>query len=136
MDATIVMGVNQDIYDPATMNIVSNASCTTNCLAPFAKVLNDSFGIKRGLMNTIHAYTNDQKILDVHHKDFRRSRAAALSMIPTSTGAAKAVGLVLPSLQGKLDGFATRVPTPTGLDGRPYGRAREGRDRRPRSTPR
>lgn len=114
VDATIVMGVNQDIYDPATMNIVSNASCTTNCLAPFAKVLNDSFGIKRGLMNTIHAYTNDQKILDVHHKDFRRSRAAALSMIPTSTGAAKAVGLVLPSLQGKLDGFATRVPTPTG----------------------
>lgn len=114
VDATIVMGVNQDVYDPATMNIVSNASCTTNCLAPFAKVLNDSFGIKRGLMNTIHAYTNDQKILDVHHKDFRRSRAAALSMIPTSTGAAKAVGLVLPSLQGKLDGFATRVPTPTG----------------------
>ena len=100
VDATIVMGVNQDVYDPATMNIVSNASCTTNCLAPFAKVLNDSFGIKRGLMNTIHAYTNDQKILDVHHKDFRRSRAAALSMIPTSTGAAKAVGLVLPSLQG------------------------------------
>lgn len=114
VDATIVMGVNEDIYDKATMNVVSNASCTTNCLAPFAKVLNDSFGIKRGLMNTIHAYTNDQKVLDVHHKDFRRSRAAALSMIPTSTGAAKAVGLVLPDLNGKLDGFATRVPTPTG----------------------
>ena len=114
VDATIVMGVNQDIYDKDTMNVVSNASCTTNCLAPFAKVLNDKFGIKRGLMNTIHAYTNDQKVLDVHHKDFRRSRAAALSMIPTSTGAAKAVGLVLPDLNGKLDGFATRVPTPTG----------------------
>ncbi len=114
VDATIVMGVNQEIYDKNTMNIVSNASCTTNCLAPFAKVLNDKFGIKRGLMNTIHAYTNDQKVLDVHHKDFRRSRAAALSMIPTSTGAAKAVGLVLPDLNGKLDGFATRVPTPTG----------------------
>ena len=114
VDATIVMGVNQDVYDKDTMNIVSNASCTTNCLAPFAKVLNDKFGIKRGLMNTIHAYTNDQKVLDVHHKDFRRSRAAALSMIPTSTGAAKAVGLVLPELNGKLDGFATRVPTPTG----------------------
>ncbi len=114
VDATIVMGVNQDVYDPATMNIVSNASCTTNCLAPFAKVLNDTFGIKRGLMNTIHSYTNDQKVLDVHHKDFRRSRAAALSMIPTTTGAAKAVGLVIPELNGKLDGFATRVPTPTG----------------------
>jgi glyceraldehyde 3-phosphate dehydrogenase len=114
VDATIVMGVNQDVYDKDTMHIVSNASCTTNCLAPFAKVLNDSFGIKRGLMNTIHSYTNDQKVLDVHHKDFRRSRAAALSMIPTSTGAAKAVGLVLPELNGKLDGFATRVPTPTG----------------------
>ena len=114
VDATIVMGVNQEIYDKDTMNVVSNASCTTNCLAPFAKVLNDKFGIKRGLMNTIHAYTNDQKVLDVHHKDYRRSRAAAVSMIPTSTGAAKAVGLVLPDLNGKLDGFATRVPTPTG----------------------
>ena len=114
VDATIVMGVNQDVYDPATMNIVSNASCTTNCLAPFAKVLNDSFGIKRGLMNTIHAYTNDQKILDLPHKDLRRARAAALSMIPTTTGAARAVALVLPELKGKLDGFATRVPTPDG----------------------
>ncbi len=113
-DATIVMGVNQDIYDKDTMDVVSNASCTTNCLAPVAKVLVDSFGIKRGYMNTIHAYTNDQKILDVHHKDYRRSRAAALSQIPTTTGAAKAVSLVIPELAGKLDGMATRVPTPTG----------------------
>ena len=114
VDATIVMGVNQDTYDKNTMHIVSNASCTTNCLAPFAKVLNDNFGIKRGFMNTIHSYTNDQKVLDVHHKDFRRSRAAALSQIPTTTGAAKAVSLVIPELEGKLDGMATRVPTPTG----------------------
>lgn len=114
VDATIVMGVNQDTYDKDTMHIVSNASCTTNCLAPFAKVLNDNFGIKRGFMNTIHSYTNDQKVLDVHHKDFRRSRAAALSQIPTTTGAAKAVSLVIPELEGKLDGMATRVPTPTG----------------------
>ena len=96
------------------MNIVSNASCTTNCLAPVAKVLLDNFGIKRGMMNTIHAYTNDQKILDLPHKDFRRARAAAMSMIPTTTGAAKAVALVIPELAGKLDGFATRVPTPDG----------------------
>lgn len=114
VDATIVMGVNQDSYDKDTMNIVSNASCTTNCLAPFAKVLNDTFGIERGFMNTIHSYTNDQKVLDVHHKDYRRSRAAALSQIPTTTGAAKAVSLVIPELEGKLDGMATRVPTPTG----------------------
>ena len=114
VDATIVMGVNQDVYDKGSMDIVSNASCTTNCLAPFAKVLNDTFGIKRGLMNTIHAYTGDQQLVDKHHKDYRRARSAALSMIPTSTGAAKAVGLVLPDLNGKLDGFATRVPTPTG----------------------
>lgn len=114
VDATIVMGVNQDTYDKDTMHVVSNASCTTNCLAPFAKVLNDNFGIKRGFMNTIHSYTNDQKVLDVHHKDFRRSRAAALSQIPTTTGAAKAVSLVIPELEGKLDGMATRVPTPTG----------------------
>ncbi len=114
VDATIVMGVNDDTYDPATMNIVSNASCTTNCLAPFAKVLVDNFGIKRGFMNTIHAYTNDQKILDLPHKDLRRARAAAMSMIPTTTGAARAVALVLPELKGKLDGFATRVPTPDG----------------------
>ncbi len=114
VDATIVMGVNDDTYDAATMNIVSNASCTTNCLAPFAKVLLDNFGIKRGFMNTIHAYTNDQKILDLPHKDLRRARAAAMSMIPTTTGAARAVSLVLPELKGKLDGFATRVPTPDG----------------------
>ena len=114
VDATIVMGVNQDTYDKDTMHIISNASCTTNCLAPLAKVLNDTFGIKRGFMNTIHSYTNDQKVLDVHHKDFRRSRAAALSQIPTTTGAAKAVSLVIPELEGKLDGMATRVPTPTG----------------------
>lgn len=114
VDNTIVMGVNQETYDAATQHIVSNASCTTNCLAPFAKVLNDKFGIEKGFINTIHAYTNDQKILDVHHKDFRRSRAAAVSQIPTTTGAAKAVGLVIPSLQGKMDGMATRVPVPTG----------------------
>ena len=108
------MGVNEDTYDAATQHIVSNASCTTNCLAPFAKVLNDKFGIEKGFINTIHAYTNDQKILDVHHKDFRRSRAAAVSQIPTTTGAAKAVGLVIPELAGKMDGMATRVPVPTG----------------------
>ena len=114
VDKTIVMGVNDADYDSATDNIVSNASCTTNCLAPFAKVLLDNFGIKRGYMNTIHAYTNDQRILDLPHKDLRRARAAALSMIPTTTGAARAVSLVLPELAGKLDGFATRVPTPDG----------------------
>ena len=114
VDNTIVMGVNHNTYDAATQHIVSNASCTTNCLAPFAKVLNDKFGIEKGFINTVHAYTNDQKILDVHHKDFRRSRAAAVSQIPTTTGAAKAVGLVIPELQGKLDGMATRVPVPTG----------------------
>ncbi len=113
-DATIVMGVNEDVYDPAKHNIVSNASCTTNCLAPVAKVLLDKFGIKRGMMNTVHSYTNDQKILDLKHKDLRRARAANLSIIPTTTGAAKAVALVLPELKGKLDGFSTRVPTPDG----------------------
>lgn len=113
-DITIVMGVNDDQYDPAKHHIVSNASCTTNCLAPFAKVLMDSFGIKRGFMNTIHSYTNDQKVLDQSHKDLRRARAANLSMIPTTTGVARAVSLVLPELKGKLDGFATRVPTPDG----------------------
>lgn len=113
-DITIVMGVNDDQYDPAKHHIVSNASCTTNCLAPFAKVLMASFGIKRGFMNTIHSYTNDQKVLDQSHKDLRRARAANLSMIPTTTGAARAVSLVLPELKGKLDGFATRVPTPDG----------------------
>lgn len=111
-DLTMVMGVNEDMYDPANHHIVSNASCTTNCLAPFAKVLNDEFGIKRGMMTTIHSYTNDQKILDAKHKDPRRARAAAMSIIPTTTGAAKAVGLVIPSLKGKLNGFALRVPTP------------------------
>jgi glyceraldehyde 3-phosphate dehydrogenase len=114
VDKTIVMGVNDSEYDPATDNIVSNASCTTNCLAPFAKVLLDNFGIKRGFMNTIHSYTNDQKILDLPHKDLRRARAAQMSIIPTTTGAARAVSLVLPELAGKLDGFATRVPTPDG----------------------
>ena len=108
------MGVNDGDYDKDKHNIISNASCTTNCLAPFAKVLLDTFGIKRGYMNTIHSYTNDQKILDLPHKDLRRARAAALSMIPTTTGAARAVSLVLPELKGKLDGFATRVPTPDG----------------------
>lgn len=110
-DATIVMGVNEEIYDPAKHNIISNASCTTNCLAPMAKVLDDTFGIKRGLMTTIHSYTNDQKIMDAPHKDLRRARAAALSMIPTSTGAAKAIGKVIPSLNGKMNGLAIRVPT-------------------------
>lgn len=112
-DITIVMGVNEDKYDPANHNIISNASCTTNCLAPFAKVLHEEFGIKRGLMTTVHSYTNDQKILDLPHKDLRRARAAAESIIPTTTGAAKAVALVLPELKGKLNGFAMRVPTPT-----------------------
>ena len=108
------MGVNDEIYDPERHNIVSNASCTTNCLAPVAKVLLDSFGIVRGYINTVHAYTNDQKILDNTHKDLRRARAGALSIIPSTTGAAKAVGKVIPELKGKFDGFATRVPTPTG----------------------
>ncbi|MDD3840126.1 MAG: type I glyceraldehyde-3-phosphate dehydrogenase [Clostridia bacterium] len=112
-DITIVMGVNEDKYDAENHHIISNASCTTNCLAPFAKVLNDEFGIVKGLMTTVHAYTNDQKILDLPHSDLRRARAAALSMIPTTTGAAKAVALVLPELKGKLNGFAMRVPTPT-----------------------
>ncbi len=111
-DLTIVMGVNHDKYDPKAHTIVSNASCTTNCLAPVAKVLNDSFGIVKGQMTTVHSYTNDQKILDLPHKDLRRARAAALSMIPTSTGAAKALHLVIPELKGKLDGVAIRVPTP------------------------
>src|SRR6187397_3549207 len=111
-DITIVMGVNHEKYDPAKHNIVSNASCTTNCLAPLAKVLNDSFGIVKGQMTTIHSYTNDQKILDLPHKDLRRARAAGQSMIPTSTGAAKAIYLAIPELKGKLDGVAIRVPTP------------------------
>ncbi len=111
-DITIVMGVNEEKYDPALHTIVSNASCTTNCLAPFTKVLLEKFGIESGLMTTVHAYTNDQRILDVGHKDLRRARAAAMSIIPTTTGAAKAVSLVLPELAGKLNGFAMRVPTP------------------------
>ncbi|MGO0063512.1 type I glyceraldehyde-3-phosphate dehydrogenase [Brevibacillus fluminis] len=111
-DITIVMGVNEDKYDPAQHTVISNASCTTNCLAPFAKVLNDKFGIVRGLMTTVHSYTNDQQILDLPHKDLRRARAAATNIIPTSTGAAKAVALVLPELKGKLNGFSMRVPTP------------------------
>src|SRR3954453_6204512 len=111
-DITIVLGVNEEKYDPAKHNIVSNASCTTNCLAPVAKVVHDSFKIQSGTMTTIHSYTNDQVILDFPHKDLRRARAAALSMIPTSTGAAKAIHLVIPDLKGKLDGFAMRVPTP------------------------
>src|SRR5690606_6259083 len=106
------MGVNQDKYNPAEHHVVSNASCTTNCLAPFAKVLNDNFGIKRGMMTTVHSYTNDQQILDLPHKDYRRARAAAENIIPTTTGAAKAVSLVLPELKGKLNGGAMRVPTP------------------------
>ena len=112
--ATIVMGVNEADYDPAKFDIISNASCTTNCLAPLAKVFNDNFGIKHGLMTTIHAYTADQNLQDGPHSDLRRARAAALNIIPTSTGAAKALGLVLPELKGKLDGFALRVPVPTG----------------------
>jgi glyceraldehyde 3-phosphate dehydrogenase len=111
-DITIVLGVNQDKYDASKHNIVSNASCTTNCLAPFAKVLHEKFGIEKGSMTTIHSYTNDQPILDFAHKDLRRARAGALNMIPTTTGAAKAVALVLPELKGKLDGYAMRVPTP------------------------
>ena len=113
-DITIVMGVNHELYDPASHHVISNASCTTNCLAPMAKVLNDEFGIVKGLMTTIHAYTADQNLLDNIHKDPRRARAAALNIVPTSTGAAKAIGLVLPELKGKLDGFALRVPVPTG----------------------
>jgi glyceraldehyde 3-phosphate dehydrogenase len=113
-DITIVMGVNQDKYDPTKDTIISNASCTTNCLAPMAKVIDDTFGIVRGLMTTIHAYTQDQNLQDGPHKDLRRARAAALNIVPTSTGAAKAIGLVLPQLKGKLDGYALRVPIPTG----------------------
>ena len=114
VDGTFVMGVNDGDYDPATMNIISNASCTTNCLAPLAKVLHENFGIERGIMTTIHSYTGDQRVLDAPHSDLRRARAAALNMIPTKTGAAQAVALVLPELKGRFDGLAVRVPTPTG----------------------
>ncbi|HEY1776586.1 MAG TPA: type I glyceraldehyde-3-phosphate dehydrogenase [Solirubrobacteraceae bacterium] len=113
-DITVVLGVNFDRYDPAVHHVISNASCTTNCLAPMAKVLNDTVGIRHGLMTTIHAYTGDQNLLDAPHKDLRRARSAAINLVPTSTGAAKAVGLVLPELQGKLHGFAVRAPVPTG----------------------
>jgi glyceraldehyde 3-phosphate dehydrogenase len=113
-DLTLVLGVNQEKYDPAQHHIISNASCTTNCLAPVAKVLNDHFGIEKGLMTTVHSYTNDQRILDLPHGDIRRARAAALSIIPTKTGAAKAIGSVIPELDGKLSGYSLRVPTPTG----------------------
>lgn len=112
IDKTIVMGINHNDYDPANHHIVSNASCTTNCLAPVAKVLNDNFGIENGFMTTVHAYTSDQRLLDHSHKDLRRARAAAMSIIPTSTGAAKSISLVIPELKGKLDGYAVRVPTP------------------------
>jgi glyceraldehyde 3-phosphate dehydrogenase len=111
-DITVVMGVNHDRYDPASHDVISNASCTTNCLAPVVKVLLDSFGFRRGLMTTVHSYTNDQQILDLPHKDLRRARAAAISIIPTTTGAAKATSLVLPEVKGRIDGFAMRVPTP------------------------
>jgi glyceraldehyde 3-phosphate dehydrogenase len=113
-DVTIVLGVNDDAYDPAQHNVISNASCTSNCVVPMAKVLDDAFGIEQGFMTTVHAYTNDQNILDLPHKDLRRARAAALNIIPTSTGAAKAIGVVLPQLQGKMDGIAMRVPVPDG----------------------
>src|SRR5436309_5142965 len=113
-DLTVVLGVNDDAYDPSSHHIISNASCTTNCVAPLAKVLNDAFTIERGFMMTIHAYTQDQNLQDAPHKDLRRARAAAINLVPTSTGAAKAIGLVLPQLKGKLDGFAIRVPIPTG----------------------
>ena len=113
-DVTVVMGVNHDDYDPASHDVISNASCTTNCLAPMAKAINDEFGIVKGLMTTIHAYTGDQNLQDGPHKDLRRARAAAINIVPTSTGAAKAIGLVLPEMKGKLDGYALRVPTPTG----------------------
>ena len=111
-DITIVLGVNENTYDPAKHNVISNASCTTNCLAPVVKVLHEKFGILKGSMTTIHSYTNDQNVLDFPHKDLRRARAAALNMIPTTTGAAKAIALVMPELKGKLDGYAMRVPTP------------------------
>ncbi len=113
-DLTVVLGVNDDLYDPATHHVISNASCTTNCVAPMAKVLDDAFGVEHGFMTTIHAYTNDQQILDLPHKDLRRARAAAINIIPTSTGAAKAAGIVLPHLKGKLDGISMRVPVPDG----------------------
>ena len=135
-DVTIVMGVNDGAYDPAKHTIISNASCTTNCLGPLAKVLDDAFGIERGLMTTIHAYTQDQNLQDGPHKDLRRARAAALNIVPTSTGAAKAIGLVLPELKGKLDGYALRVPVPDRLGHRPDRHASRETRRSTRSRPR
>ena len=132
-DVTIVMGVNDGDYDPAKHTVISNASCTTNCLGPLAKVLHDEFGIERGLMTTIHAYTQDQNLQDGPHKDLRRARAAALNIVPTSTGAAKAIGLVLPELKGKLDGYALRVPMPDRLGHRPHRHARPRGDASRRS---
>src|SRR5690606_37939002 len=111
-DVTVVLGVNEEMYDPEKHDVISNASCTTNCLAPVVKVLQDAFGFKRGLMTTVHSYTNDQQILDLPHKDLRRARAAGMSISPTTTGAAKATGLVIPEVKGKIDGVAMRVPTP------------------------
>src|SRR4029077_2315094 len=113
-DVTIVLGVNDDTYDPGQHHIISNASCTTNCVAPLAKVLHDNFTVEQGFLATLHAYTNDQQILDLPHKDLRRARAAAINLIPTSTGAARAIGLVLPDLKGKVDGISVRAPVPTG----------------------
>jgi glyceraldehyde 3-phosphate dehydrogenase len=113
-DGTFCIGVNHELYDPKSMHVISNASCTTNCLAPMAKVLNDAFGIEQGMMTTIHSYTNDQNLLDLPHKDLRRARAAAVNLVPSTTGAAKAIGLVIPELKGKLNGTSVRVPTPTG----------------------
>ena len=129
-DVTIVLGVNDDMYDPAKHNVISNASCTTNCLAPVVKVLNEKFGIEKGSMTTIHSYTNDQNVLDFPHKDLRRARAAAVNMIPTSTGAAKAIGLVMPELKGKLDGYSMRVPTPNVSVVDLVADTRKGHDRR------
>ena len=130
-DATVVLGVNFDeVYDRERHDVISNASCTTNCLAPVAKVVNDTVGIKHGLMTTIHAYTADQRLQDMPHKDLRRARAAAINLIPASTGAAKAIGLVIPELQGKLGGFAVRAPVPDRLGCRPDGRVRSRDERR------
>ena len=135
-DITVVLGVNDDQYDKAKHDVISNASCTTNCLAPAAKVAHETVGIKHGLMTTIHAYTADQRLQDAPHKDLRRARAAAVNLVPTSTGAAKAVGLVLPELNGKLHGFAVRAPVITGLGRRPHLRGRRARRASTRSTPR
>ena len=135
-DVTVVMGVNEGTYDPAAHTVISNASCTTNCLAPMAKVLHEAFGIEHGLMTTIHAYTNDQVILDFPHKDLRRARAAALNIIPTTTGAAKAIGLVMPELKGKLDGYRAARAGADRLGHRPDRASCPGRPPRTRSTPR